>query len=474
MRLPAEQIKQGILHSDFEVRDMSLAYFQCSMSDDPTIMPLFIQAYEQYGWDEVCTYEWQSRPLAQTAATVQWLVDELCRSEPETEYKERWEWRCNFLSSQLAAASVELLAPHQESLGDVPGLDEDDCAEISERIALATISPETAWRELKALCDEEASYGPDEFDDAKGFHYVEAAARDGTQLREQVLATLAEKVDLHEEHPGFYRQGFAADLAGRLRLHEAVPLLLDILKADADDGGEWLADLCQEALIHIGTDDVVRAVAERFPKETPEFQIETSGIFRSIHSDAAVQAGLDLLFSSPDDADIEYFVEDGLAVNLLHQFDPELIEPLRERLNDDPDNELRDELIEGLVVVATLAGVAFPEIDEWRDEMRVASQRYRDICENDFADWDDGWEPADPEYLADDDDEAEDIGEFDGDDGIISFSSKSLSPQYEPDARPIVRSDAKVGRNDPCPCGSGKKFKKCCLNRPRDESGINW
>ena len=23
----------------------------------------------------------------------------------------------------------------------------------------------------------------------------------------------------------------------------------------------------------------------------------------------------------------------------------------------------------------------------------------------------------------------------------------------------------KVGRNDPCPCGSGKKFKKCCENK---------
>ena len=23
----------------------------------------------------------------------------------------------------------------------------------------------------------------------------------------------------------------------------------------------------------------------------------------------------------------------------------------------------------------------------------------------------------------------------------------------------------KIGRNDPCPCGSGKKYKKCCLNR---------
>ena len=25
-----------------------------------------------------------------------------------------------------------------------------------------------------------------------------------------------------------------------------------------------------------------------------------------------------------------------------------------------------------------------------------------------------------------------------------------------------VRREKKVGRNDPCPCGSGKKYKKCC------------
>ena len=23
----------------------------------------------------------------------------------------------------------------------------------------------------------------------------------------------------------------------------------------------------------------------------------------------------------------------------------------------------------------------------------------------------------------------------------------------------------KAGRNDPCPCGSGKKYKKCCLRK---------
>jgi uncharacterized protein len=26
----------------------------------------------------------------------------------------------------------------------------------------------------------------------------------------------------------------------------------------------------------------------------------------------------------------------------------------------------------------------------------------------------------------------------------------------------FARTNTKVGRNDPCPCGSGKKFKKCC------------
>ena len=30
--------------------------------------------------------------------------------------------------------------------------------------------------------------------------------------------------------------------------------------------------------------------------------------------------------------------------------------------------------------------------------------------------------------------------------------------------KPMV-SQKKVGRNDPCPCGSGKKFKKCCINK---------
>jgi hypothetical protein len=31
--------------------------------------------------------------------------------------------------------------------------------------------------------------------------------------------------------------------------------------------------------------------------------------------------------------------------------------------------------------------------------------------------------------------------------------------------KPIVRPGSKIGRNDPCPCGSGLKYKKCCMGK---------
>jgi len=39
--------------------------------------------------------------------------------------------------------------------------------------------------------------------------------------------------------------------------------------------------------------------------------------------------------------------------------------------------------------------------------------------------------------------------------------SKSSDALNEANQRPYVRTDKKIGRNQPCPCGSGKKYKKC-------------
>ena len=49
------------------------------------------------------------------------------------------------------------------------------------------------------------------------------------------------------------------------------------------------------------------------------------------------------------------------------------------------------------------------------------------------------------------------ISEFNKKKGIWYFS-KGQSPE----SLQIINTEPKVGRNDPCSCGSGKKFKKCC------------
>jgi hypothetical protein len=35
---------------------------------------------------------------------------------------------------------------------------------------------------------------------------------------------------------------------------------------------------------------------------------------------------------------------------------------------------------------------------------------------------------------------------------------------------PFRRETPKVGRNEPCPCGSGQKYKRCCLNQPQAQA----
>jgi preprotein translocase subunit SecA len=43
----------------------------------------------------------------------------------------------------------------------------------------------------------------------------------------------------------------------------------------------------------------------------------------------------------------------------------------------------------------------------------------------------------------------------------LTYSGSDSEP---PKKKPVRRTNDKTGRNDPCPCGSGKKFKKCCGN----------
>ena len=46
--------------------------------------------------------------------------------------------------------------------------------------------------------------------------------------------------------------------------------------------------------------------------------------------------------------------------------------------------------------------------------------------------------------------------------GDVGQDNTNADETAEDKAQPFVRSGQKVGRNQPCPCGSGKKYKQCC------------
>ena len=47
-------------------------------------------------------------------------------------------------------------------------------------------------------------------------------------------------------------------------------------------------------------------------------------------------------------------------------------------------------------------------------------------------------------------------------DSILSAERRKELYRKQKNSGTIRREEPKIGRNDPCPCGSGKKYKKCC------------
>jgi hypothetical protein len=60
----------------------------------------------------------------------------------------------------------------------------------------------------------------------------------------------------------------------------------------------------------------------------------------------------------------------------------------------------------------------------------------------------------------DEEPEEEDLDNLMPGDPSLDVLSRLDEPSAGP--APIVNAERKVGRNDPCPCGSGRKYKKCC------------
>ena len=128
-------------------------------------------------------------------------------------------------------------------------------------------------------------------------------------------------------------------------------------------------------------------------------------------------------------------------------FADEGIEPARHFILQTPLDPNVLEVRSALLTACTLMDVSFPRVRGVGRRMPRTTSEFRRKWHAEHGSLDDEYEEAEDEEDFEDEDE-EDLPAF----------------------KPFIRQQERVGRNDPCPCGSGKKFKKCCYGRSADEA----
>ena len=418
MRLSEENVKRGILHPEQSVRDAAVHCFADALSPDPSIMPVAVQAIQTYGWADAFEFVSQLADLAQTEDTFLWFVEELEKAgRPRTESEGN---HCLRLSSLIAKSDVGHLLRHKAAVVELAGFYAEMRKVVDDRLHLLTLDTDACWGELERLCEagKNKQY-VNEFDLGHANRLVEAIGRDDG-CADRVLSLLSQKIDGYENNPMKWMEGLAVRLAGEMRLKAAIPLIVAKLHED----GEWVNEECARALTRIGDDSVTEAICNDFPTAPWHFRLYAGGTLENLRSDLVVSKCLEL-YKQEEDGQIQ----ENLLRATLSNFSSDGIEPARQ-WTVMRGNSLR----RSLVATATLMEMDFPELRQWQQEEKQRAED-RKRRQEEMLSW---FAPPKPKVP-------------------LPSSLATPSPQ-----RPMKVSK-KVGRNDPCPCGSGKKYKKCCM-----------
>jgi hypothetical protein len=227
-----------------------------------------------------------------------------------------------------------------------------------------------------------------------------------------------------------------------------------LLQIDEDeDLDEWISGRWP-ALFANKPDSLIaraRAIAESGELQWPtRWQAMEIALARAqIHGEAALSETLEWIARIAGDEARDWSVR-GAAAHHLMSFPREAHRPLLLRLAKEQ------------------VKLEFRDFDE-RDVHKVyrAGEDTPQWLEPAFAD---PWSLYDPaeirERLERRASEEQEADPFDGEPSGDALTDEEADDIFgELESAPLVRTGPKIGRNEPCPCGSGKKYKKCCLAR---------
>jgi hypothetical protein len=436
MRYPESVIKAAILHPDENVRSFAVRYFVNGFSSDETIFATVIEAIERYGRDEVnAPILSAAAKLPLTSEAVDWISNELHSEHANQEYY------LDVLMDVLRAADPVRLVARKEAFLSAQQLPDAFKSRFERRLAMVGWDAGTCWKELRrwAADTPEDAYLED-CDLPHGIDVAEALARASASDPSAVLETLTQTDDL--ERPMDLVGPMVVRAAGALRLQAAVPKILENLEADL---AELMNEECTTALARIGSPEVLHGIRSRWEYAPEHFGLFCSDVLQGIRSDLAVETIVELLNSKRDSESRASLID-----ALLGHFASEGVPLARQHIARFGDSIMENQLRSDLILFCEITGERFPEYDALVKAEKRRKEKHRRRMEAIGADPEafiryarEQLEKETPSPMDEDVEEEE-----------LAVSDRTVQ---------IVHDRPKTGRNDPCPCGSGKKFKRCCL-----------
>jgi hypothetical protein len=424
MMTPRE-VKPFLVHEDRPVRDAAVGYFKGSWSEDPDLVPLALQAYRQYGPEDARYSVACCSRFTLTAQSVDDLVDCLAATKDLG--------TVHHLNRTLANAPVEVLIAREAAILDTANLSQRTVDTIKQRLELSQWSPDRLWAELYdyARRSEGKLYAND-----IDHHYVDNLITALAPFDVPDSVALCEM--LAADKPEFrWLEIFLIALAGERRVPATIPLLVDRYRIDTD----FMLECVTDSLARMGDPEAVRLIRAAFPNESWGYRNFSSALLGDIKHQESEDALLALLESEPDPS-----IRTMLCIGLCELFSKSGVEKVLGEIARGYDRSI-DILEETLLPVAHVLGVDLPEADRWRAD--------RDERERRQAERQAELDELGRRYQA---------AKAAGFDPLARRQPKATIVKEPPskDSVTVRREPERVGRNDPCPCGSGKKYKKCC------------
>jgi hypothetical protein len=437
--------EDGVGHADKMVRSEALNILAACRDRNPATTMRALRQLDLHGWEEAFEFPHLVRDLCHSEESMDWLANRLERLAPETGHAATNEvlhlvnWFCKapvplirphvdrFLVTMMAA-----LPPELEPIWSNPVkfanprvsfdlaakrlaaavLTTDECLarleETLEKCAAAPDFPTEEVTELDVLCEALGKGGAVS-------PAVLSEWLDALQDLQFITATVVE-----------YRAGAAVMIFKHGLLQLPVVALLRLLDLDWD----WLSAEIAAALSAAGNSSTLGCLLENYSELPWGVKLYLTGVFEKLRfpeHEAALIAALD---------EEEDEVLGASLARALVLYDSEMSLARARKAADelDPSDE-HDALVDVLMLQEMLHDIPTVEALMYFEELRKRMKASRER----FALLESGIFPGFPEW----------------------GHENMLTPIPLPPIMPY-RAEPQVGRNEPCPCGSGKKFKKCC------------